>query len=71
METAKATTGDTEMKVAAMITKTGAAVYIVAERTWATVDGVIEQFAVAPVGRYAEAGIATGWVSSADVTILQ
>jgi hypothetical protein len=56
------------MKVAAMINTTGAAVYILAERTWATAGGVVDQCAIAPVGAYAEKGIATGWVNASNLT---
>lgn len=56
------------MQVAAMINTTGAAVYILAERTWATEAGLVEQFAISPVGAYAENGVATGWVNADKLT---
>ena len=56
------------MKVAAMVNKTGAAVYILAERVWATAEGSVDQCAIAPVGAYADKGIALGWVNADKLT---
>ena len=59
-----------ELKIPAMMNDTGVAVYVLGKRDYATDNGTVSQCAIAPVGKYADAGFATGWVNESKLTFL-